>query len=54
MGKPSLFFGPNCGVQGSKIFSRVPRGGGGGYCLIWAIYVFATVKGMVLKQFTLV
>ena len=24
MGKPSLFFGPNCGVQGSKIFFRVP------------------------------
>ena len=27
--------------------------GGGGYCHMWAIYVCAAVKGMVLKQFTL-
>ena len=26
---------------------------GGGYCHIWAIWVCATVKGMVFKQFTL-
>ena len=26
---------------------------GGGYCHIWAIYVYAAVKGMVFKQFTL-
>ena len=34
------------------IFPYQP-GGGGGYCQIWAIWVFATVKGMVLKQFNL-
>ena len=28
------------------------RGGGGGYCHIWAIQVCAAVKGMVFKQFT--
>ena len=27
--------------------------GGGGYCHIWAIKVWAAVKGMVFKQFTL-
>ena len=27
--------------------------GGGGYCHIWAIWVYAAVKGMVFKQFTL-
>ena len=29
------------------------RPGGGGYCHMWAIWVFAAVKGMVFKQFTL-
>ena len=32
---------------------RAPGGGGGGYRHIWAIQVYAAVKGMVLKQFTL-
>ena len=30
-----------------------PGGGGGGYCHIWAIWVWAAVKGMVFQQFTL-
>ena len=30
-----------------------PRGRGGGYCHIWAIWVCAAVKGMVFKQFSL-
>ena len=30
-----------------------PPGGGGGHCHIWAIKVFAAVKGTVFKQFTL-
>ena len=29
------------------------RGGGGGNCHVWAIWVCATVKGMVFKEFTL-
>ena len=38
-----------------EVFSPLiaPRGGGGGYCHIWAIWVCAAVKGMVFKQFTL-
>ena len=31
----------------------LPPGGGVRYCHIWAIWVCATVKGMVFKQFTL-
>ena len=34
-------------------FGFTTRGGGGGYCHIWAIYVCAAVKGMVFKQFVL-
>ena len=36
----------NCTMQGSA-----PGGGGG--TAIWAIYVCASVKGIVFKQFTL-
>ena len=34
-------------------FWRVESRGGGGHCQKWAKNVFAAVKGMVLKQFTL-
>ena len=37
----------------SQQYFLVPLGGGGGYCHIWAIWVCATEKGMVFKQFTL-
>ena len=36
----------------SKSIGLASRGGGG-YCQIWAIWVFAAVKGMVFKQLTL-
>ena len=32
---------------------KVPEGGGGGYCHIWALWVCAAEKGMVFKQFAL-
>ena len=36
----------------SQLYFLVPLRGGG-YCHIWAIWVCATEKGMVFKQFTL-
>ena len=39
--------------QDSQIKFKLDQGRGGGYCHIWAIQVCATVKGMVLKLFTL-
>ena len=36
-----------------KVMRMNARAGGGGYCQIWAIKVFAAVKGMVFKKFTI-